>query len=44
MRSKSWEPIGRRLRPIGMLFDILAILVCLCAGGWLVIGEHGPSR
>ncbi|QLF83841.1 membrane protein [Gordonia phage Moosehead] len=29
------EPFGRRLRPTPMLYDILAIIACLCGGYWL---------
>ncbi|WVX88692.1 hypothetical protein SEA_BIRDSONG_38 [Gordonia phage Birdsong] len=37
MRSKSGEPNTRRLRPIPMLYDILAIIACLAGGIWLVM-------
>ncbi|AXH48997.1 membrane protein [Gordonia phage Getalong] len=36
MRSKSAEPIGRRVRPTSMLLDILAIVVCVFAAWWLI--------
>ncbi|QDM56381.1 hypothetical protein PP515_gp34 [Gordonia phage Sidious] len=38
------EPHARCLRPTNMVFDVLAVIVCVCAGGWLVIAERGPSR
>ncbi|QCW22221.1 hypothetical protein PP485_gp36 [Gordonia phage ThankyouJordi] len=38
----SREPIGRRQRPSCMLYDILAIIVTVCAACWLVL--TAPKR